>query len=314
MTAPARRSGRRRWPGRASPPRCAAPTPGAEVTLFEATAAAGRSHLLVPARRPGRRQRPARVPALLHGVPGLLDRLGVADQVTLQDRLDIPVRAPGLDRAARLRRDGCPRRCTSAVALARIRLLDAGASGCGSSRAALALRRLDRTDPAVDARSLRRLAGRARAGSRRPSSALWDLIGIATLNAAGRRRPRSRWPRWCSRSGCSPSRRGGRHRLGAGAAAAAARRRGRRARWTAARRRPCGPDARSATSSSPASAGWTRGREGVDSCGRRGPRGAAGGGGAPRAGRQRSSSSRAGPRSWARRRSSTCTSSSTGAC
>ncbi len=38
----------------------------------------------------------------------LLDRLGVADQVTLQDRLDIEVREPGRARSARLRRNGLP--------------------------------------------------------------------------------------------------------------------------------------------------------------------------------------------------------------
>src|SRR5262249_56205120 len=38
----------------------------------------------------------------------LLDRLGVADQVALQDRLDIPVRSPGVAKTARLRRHGLP--------------------------------------------------------------------------------------------------------------------------------------------------------------------------------------------------------------
>ncbi len=112
----------------------------------------------------------------------LLGRLGVADQVTLQDRLDIPVRAPGLTRTARLRRNGLPAPMHLGASLFRYPLLDT-AQRLRFVRAALAMRRLNRTDPAVDARSF----GDWLAEHRQDAAtidAMWDLVGIATLNAA----------------------------------------------------------------------------------------------------------------------------------
>ena len=120
---------------------------------------------------------------------GLLDRLGVAGSTTLQDRLDVTVLRPDAP-PGRLRRDrpgavvtrlpGVP-----APHLARALLrYDAvpWRERLALPRAAAALRRLDPTDPAVDARSfgdwLRR-HGQGPAAVR----ALWDLIGTPTLNA-----------------------------------------------------------------------------------------------------------------------------------
>jgi squalene-associated FAD-dependent desaturase len=111
---------------------------------------------------------------------GLLARLGVADRVHLQDRLDIPVRSPGAP-PARLRRTALPAPFHLGGALLRYRLLGP-AQRLRFARAALALRRLDRRDPAVDGRSFGawlRQSGQD-AGTVR---ALWDLVGLATLNA-----------------------------------------------------------------------------------------------------------------------------------
>jgi squalene-associated FAD-dependent desaturase len=122
----------------------------------------------------------------------LLDRLGVAHQVALQRRLDIPVRSPrrpgpaGAGRprragAARLRRTGLPAPLHLGGSLLRYPLLDIG-QRLRFVRAALALRRVDRDNPATDARAfgdwLREHGQDARA-----VAALWDLVGIATLNA-----------------------------------------------------------------------------------------------------------------------------------
>jgi squalene-associated FAD-dependent desaturase len=111
----------------------------------------------------------------------LLDRLGVADQVFLQDRLDIPVRATWTSRSARLRRSGLPAPAHLSAALLRYHLLNP-AQRLRFVRAALALRRLDRTHPSVDGRSFGdwlRSAGQ----DARTVEAMWDLVGVATLNA-----------------------------------------------------------------------------------------------------------------------------------
>jgi len=110
----------------------------------------------------------------------LLDRLGVTDLVTIQDRLDIPVYMPGR-RPGRLRRSRLPAPLHLAGALLchrplsmqdRLRLVGA----------ALALRKVDPADPATDAVSFGTwLAEHGQ--SRRAVDALWDLVGVATLNA-----------------------------------------------------------------------------------------------------------------------------------
>jgi uncharacterized protein with NAD-binding domain and iron-sulfur cluster len=81
----------------------------------------------------------------------LLDRLGEAGHVTLQPRLDIPIRSPRSARPARLRRTGLPAPLHLGASLLRYRLLDPG-QRLRFIRAALALRGVDRTDPATDAR------------------------------------------------------------------------------------------------------------------------------------------------------------------
>jgi squalene-associated FAD-dependent desaturase len=111
----------------------------------------------------------------------LLDRLGVADLVTLQDRLDIPVHLPGR-RPARLRRSTLlPAPLHLAGALLRYRPLSLP-DRVRMVRAALALRQVDPADPATDAISFGDwLAEHGQ--SRRAVDALWDLVGVATLNA-----------------------------------------------------------------------------------------------------------------------------------
>ncbi len=111
----------------------------------------------------------------------LLDRLGVTDRVTLQPRLDIPVRDPGTGVGARLTRTGLPAPLHLSGTLLRYGHLSL-AERVRFVPAALALRRLDPTDPGVDAQSFAGwLAGHGQ--SPRAVDALWDLVGVATLNA-----------------------------------------------------------------------------------------------------------------------------------
>ncbi|WP_433282040.1 hydroxysqualene dehydroxylase HpnE [Pseudonocardia xinjiangensis] len=110
----------------------------------------------------------------------LLHRLGVTDLVTLQDRLDIPVHIPGR-RPGRLRRSRLPAPLHLAGALLRHRPLPV-VDRLRLVGAALALRRVDPADPATDAVSFGQwLAEHGQ--SRRAIEALWDLVGVATLNA-----------------------------------------------------------------------------------------------------------------------------------
>ncbi|HEY2670319.1 MAG TPA: hydroxysqualene dehydroxylase HpnE [Rugosimonospora sp.] len=111
----------------------------------------------------------------------LLDRLGVSDQVRLQPRLDIPVRSPLDPRPARLRRNGLPAPLHLGGALMRYSLLSP-AQRLRFIRAALALRRVDRTSRAVDEQSFGGWL-REKGQDARTVSALWDLVGVATLNA-----------------------------------------------------------------------------------------------------------------------------------
>ncbi|GAA3524264.1 hydroxysqualene dehydroxylase HpnE [Amycolatopsis ultiminotia] len=111
----------------------------------------------------------------------LLDRLGVADRVLLQPRLEIPIRTPGAPEAAWLRRGDLPAPLHLAGSLLRyepLRPLDRARFAL----AALALRRVDPADDRTDRQSfgewLRRHGQSAAA-----IEALWDLVGVATLNA-----------------------------------------------------------------------------------------------------------------------------------
>jgi squalene-associated FAD-dependent desaturase len=109
----------------------------------------------------------------------LLDRLGVADRVFLQPRLDIPVLSTRDGRAARLRRVDAPAPLHLAPALLRYRPLRTG-QRLKAARAALALRAVDRaaTDQSTFGAWLRE-----HGQDERTVAALWDLVGTATLNA-----------------------------------------------------------------------------------------------------------------------------------
>lgn len=111
----------------------------------------------------------------------LLHRLGVADLVTLQPRLNIPVGSPGSTRLVRLRRTNLPAPLHLAGALARYAPLPP-VERLAFVRAALALRRVDPSDPATDEQSFGAWLAAHGQGSRAVSG-LWDLIGVATLNA-----------------------------------------------------------------------------------------------------------------------------------
>jgi squalene-associated FAD-dependent desaturase len=116
---------------------------------------------------------------------GLLDRLGVADLVTMQNRLDVPVVSGRSGTTARLRRTGLPAPLHLGWSLARYRWLRP-ADRLHAMRTALALGRVDRDDAAVDERSFGDWLA-AHGQGPRAVEALWDLIGVPTLNAPAER-------------------------------------------------------------------------------------------------------------------------------
>ncbi|MEU9040099.1 MULTISPECIES: hydroxysqualene dehydroxylase HpnE [unclassified Kitasatospora] len=117
---------------------------------------------------------------------GLLERLGATRLVHLQDRLDVPVLSvTGPDAApvrtlGRLQRAGLPVPLHLAASLARYPHLSP-VDRARVVRGALALKGLDLDDPALDRISfgewLRRNGQNAAT-----QAALWDLVGVATLN------------------------------------------------------------------------------------------------------------------------------------
>jgi len=113
---------------------------------------------------------------------GLLERLDAgpgSGLSVLQDRLDIPLRAPD-GTTARLKRTGAPAPLHLAGSLLRYGLLplrDRSRLG----RAALALRFTDPADPAVDAQGFGEFM-RKRGQSDRAVTRLWSVISTATLN------------------------------------------------------------------------------------------------------------------------------------
>ena len=111
----------------------------------------------------------------------LLQRLGVRDLVELQQRLDVPVRSEEREGLGRLRRSALPAPLHLGSALLRYRWLTP-AQRLRAAAAALALGRVDRADPKVDERSFGDWLERHGQGSR-SVAALWDLVGVATLNA-----------------------------------------------------------------------------------------------------------------------------------
>ncbi|MFF8614411.1 hydroxysqualene dehydroxylase HpnE [Streptomyces sp. NPDC015350] len=113
-----------------------------------------------------------------------LDRVGGARLAPLQNRLDVPVLdvgRPSGPRLGRLRRNALPVPFHLAAGLAGYPHLSL-AERAGVGRAALALGRLDPDDPALDATDFGSWLAR-HGQSPRTVEALWDLVGVATLNA-----------------------------------------------------------------------------------------------------------------------------------
>lgn len=110
-----------------------------------------------------------------------LDRIAARDLVTLQARLDVPVLDADTMRLGRLHRSGLPVPLHLAAGLLRyphLSLRERASVG----RAALALRALDLDDPALDDTDFASWL-RAHGQSPRTVEALWDMVGVATLNA-----------------------------------------------------------------------------------------------------------------------------------
>ncbi|HET6635482.1 MAG TPA: hydroxysqualene dehydroxylase HpnE [Streptomyces sp.] len=110
-----------------------------------------------------------------------LDRIDGASLAPVQPRLDVPVLDAATRRLGRLRRSNLPVPLHLARGLATYPHLSL-AERAAVSRAALALRKLDPADPQLDDVDF---AGwlRAHGQSPRAVEALWDLVGLATLNA-----------------------------------------------------------------------------------------------------------------------------------
>ncbi|WP_405997413.1 hydroxysqualene dehydroxylase HpnE [Streptomyces sp. NBC_00829] len=113
-----------------------------------------------------------------------LDRIDGAGLAPLQDRLDVPVldvARPHGPRLGRLRRTALPVPLHLAASLATYPHLSL-AERASVGRAALALKRLDPADPALDGIDFGTWLCR-HGQSQRTVEALWDLVGVATLNA-----------------------------------------------------------------------------------------------------------------------------------
>jgi squalene-associated FAD-dependent desaturase len=113
---------------------------------------------------------------------GLLDRLGMTEHTTLQDRFDVTVLAPG-GRKARLRRTALPGPLHMLPALGRYPFLSL-AERASVARPALAMRFVDPADPAADTQRFGDWLAR-RGQDERTRRALWDLFSVSALNIAG---------------------------------------------------------------------------------------------------------------------------------
>ncbi|MGW1074712.1 hydroxysqualene dehydroxylase HpnE [Streptomyces sp. NPDC002537] len=118
-----------------------------------------------------------------------LDRVDAAELAPLQRRLDVPVldigHPSGRPRLGRLRRTGLPVPLHLAASLATYPHLSL-AERAKVGRAALALGGLDLDDPALDGEDFASWLHR-HGQSPRAVEALWDLVGVATLNATADR-------------------------------------------------------------------------------------------------------------------------------
>ncbi|MPY56718.1 hydroxysqualene dehydroxylase HpnE [Streptomyces spongiae] len=113
-----------------------------------------------------------------------LDRVDGSALAPLQDRLDVPVLDAGARpgrRLGRLRRDALPVPLHLGRSLATYPHLSL-AERASVGRAALALKALDLADPALDTQDFGSWLA-AHGQSARAVEALWDLVGVATLNA-----------------------------------------------------------------------------------------------------------------------------------
>ena len=110
-----------------------------------------------------------------------LDRIGAGAMVHLQDRLEVPVLAPGAKRAV-ISRSSLPAPLHLLGSLARYRHLSVS-DRVRLARPAWALRRLDLDDPALDDVAFGAWLG---AHGQRPEAiaALWNLIALPTLNVS----------------------------------------------------------------------------------------------------------------------------------
>jgi squalene-associated FAD-dependent desaturase len=111
---------------------------------------------------------------------GLIERLRVSGRVTLQRRLAIPIVSPGHERVW-LRRDALPAPAHLARSLLGYTPLSV-AERLRFITAALALRRVDLDAAATDEQSFGAWLS-AHGQSRRAIENMWDLVGVATLNA-----------------------------------------------------------------------------------------------------------------------------------
>ena len=117
---------------------------------------------------------------------GLLDRLGMTEHTTLQDRFDVTVLAPGANgqpRQARLRRTALPGPLHMLPALGRYPFLSF-AERMSVARPALAMRRVDPADPAADTQRFGDWLAQ-RGQDEQTRRALWDLFSVSALNIAG---------------------------------------------------------------------------------------------------------------------------------
>jgi squalene-associated FAD-dependent desaturase len=110
-----------------------------------------------------------------------LDRVGGAHLAPLQERLDVPVLDADRNRLGRLRRAELPVPLHLAASLATYPHLSL-AERAKVGRAALALKGLDPADPLLDTQDFGSWLAR-HGQSPRAIEALWDLVGVATLNA-----------------------------------------------------------------------------------------------------------------------------------